>query len=118
MKKKATYQCKAVYNELFIDFAHKRKGEQNNREFWQEMDKLHYKFPECNIIIERYVIQHFSTGIAEDVRIKCDSSEVQRIADFIYQTHYYVVPLNLSQLGDGERDDAINHLLNNSLGNL
>ncbi len=82
------------------------------------MDKLHYKFPECNITIERYVIQHFSTGIAEDVRIKCDSSEVQRIADFIYQTHYYVVPLNLSQLGDGKRDDAINHLLNNNLGNL
>ena len=30
MDPKKTYQCISVYNELFIDFAHKRKGEQNN----------------------------------------------------------------------------------------
>ena len=117
MDPKKTYQCISVYNELFIDFAHKRKVEQNNREFWYAMDNLHQMFPECNILVEKYVIRHFSTGIAEDVRIKCDSPKVQEIANQIYDTHYYVVPLNLSSLGDGKRDDAIDYLLNSDSGN-
>lgn len=114
MEEKSTYQAHAIYNELFVDQGRRRKGTERNREFWFAMKNLHHQYPECSILVERYVIKHFSTGIGEDVRITCSLPEVQKLAEQIYNTHYYVVPLDLSPLGDGKRDDAINHLIGNN----
>lgn len=111
---KNIYQRHAIYNELFIDQEYRRKGDGRNREFWFAMDDLHNQYPECSILVERYVIKHFSTGLGEDIRITCGLPEVQKLAERIYNTHYYVVPLNLAPLEDGTRDDAIAYLVGNN----
>ena len=115
--KKTTYKRIGVYNELFIDQGSRRKGDERNREFWDAMNGLHFQYPECNILVERYAKEHFSTGIGEDVRITCSSPDVQKVADWIYDTHYYVVPISLSPLGDGEKEDVIAHVMRNDLMN-
>lgn len=113
--KESTYKITIVYNDLFIDQGSRRKGDERNREFWQAMDGLHSRYPGCNILVERYAKEHFSTGIGEDVRIICSSPDVQKMADHIYDIHYYVVPISLSVLGDGEKEDAIAHVLRNDV---
>lgn len=102
-----------VYNQAFIDQTSRRKGDERNREFWQKMGNLHSSYPDCDILIEAYAKEHFSTGIAEDLKITCSSSDVQDLANRIYNTDYYVVPLKLSELGCAEKDEVIAHILQN-----
>lgn len=113
----STYKRVTVYNILFIDQGSRRKGNERNREFWNAMKELHFKYPECNILVECYAKEHFSTGIGEDVRIICSSPEVQKMANQIYDSHYYVVPISLSPLGDGKKEDAIAHVMRNDVVN-
>ena len=106
---------KYLYNRLFIDHSHKRKGEERNREFWQSVDCIATNNPDSSITIEHITIEHFSTGIAEDIRIVCNNKNITTEFNRLYDSLYSVVPMSLQLSENEDRDAVIRHLIRNNL---
>lgn len=106
---------KYLYNGLFIDHSYKTKGVERNREFWQSLDCIAINNPDSSITIEHIVIEHFSTGIAEDIRIVCNNKDITTEFNRLYASLYSVVPMSLQLSENEDRDAVIHHLIKNNL---